>query len=422
MSFVLRPYQVEAVDKAMYEFKNYRHPFLLSLSVAAGKSIIIADICHKLDEPTLVLQPSKELLEQNFDKLKSYGIEDISMYSASVNSKEIAKYTYATIQSIYKKPELFSHFKKVIIDEIDLAPLTEKNSMYKKFFSKLSPDLKVLGLTATPYRAYRYTTIDMYGNMRYNTEFKMLNRFKNSFFKKIVYSKDIGELQRDGYVSKAKYITSDTDWSILKLNSTGADFTKDSLERFSDSKINKVLDILPTVKKHNKVLYFCSSIAQAKKLSQALAINGIECPLITADTTKKERTIITQKYREGTIRHLANVSALLAGFDVPDIDAIVFLRPTLSIRVLYQALGRGFRLDPNNPDKVLTVYDIAGVTQRFGRVETLAVSGSIGNFTNSFQPNTLVSEAGRIDGKVLASFKIKNQNMKMKLKHTAKLI
>jgi DNA repair protein RadD len=65
----------------------------------------------------LILQPSKEILEQNYNKLKSYGIDDISIYSASLKSKEIAKYTYATIGSIYKKPELFSSFEYVIIDE-----------------------------------------------------------------------------------------------------------------------------------------------------------------------------------------------------------------------------------------------------------------------------------------------------------------
>lgn len=421
MEYTLRPYQKEAVDKAMYEFNHYRHPFVLSLSVAAGKSLIIADICHKLNEPTLILQPSRELLEQNFEKLKSYGTDDISMYSASVNSKEIAKYTYATIQSIYKKPELFKHFKKIIIDETDLCNMDQKSSMYHKFFKGLG-DIKVLGLTATPYRANRYTTIDRYGNMKYNTEFRMLNRLKNHFFKKIVYSKDIGELQDEGYIPKAKYIVSDTDWSALKLNSTGADFTKDSLERFADSKINQVLDILPTLKSHKKVLYFCSSISQARKLSQALASYNIECPVVTADTSKKERAEIIRRYRDGEITHMANVSTLLAGFDVPDIDAIVFLRATLSVRVLYQGIGRGFRLDPNDPNKVLTIYDIAGVTQRFGRIESLKVAGSVGNFINDFQPNTLVSEVGRIDGKVLSSFKITDSKMKAKLKHIAQLI
>lgn len=732
MKYTLRGYQQEAVDKAMYEFNHYKHPFILSLSVAAGKSLIIAAIAKELGEPVLVLQPSLELIQQNYAKMQSYDIDDVTIYSASAGIKEIGNCVMATIGSIYKKPELFKHFKRIIIDEClggdvevlttdgwvkfsgykegtsvaqwdngdisfvkpskltkrmhtgdawkvtprhgksyiatnghrhplissvtnkittrttddivfgsnwrlpvsgsgsgrnddlspidrlkiatqadsklcyhkdtyslysitltkqrkidaflelchkagitpsrrksylingsvrhswsyrmpvgttkvlsnefsidmgydrarqfinevvrwdgninkntgqfyysssvkgntdfvcaiatqagyscnqtvqidnrketykdihrlfmldtmikgaqrckkekiniceyvycvtvpssyfvvrsngfvfitgncDIAPLDQKSSMYHKFFKGLG-DIKVLGLTATPYRANRYTTIDRYGNMKYNTEFRMLNRLKNHFFKKIVYSKDIGELQDEGYIPKAKYIVSDTDWSALKLNSTGADFTKDSLERFADSKINQVLDILPTLKSHKKVLYFCSSISQARKLSQALASYNIECPVVTADTPKKERAEIIRRYRDGEITHMANVSTLLAGFDVPDIDAIVFLRATLSVRVLYQGIGRGFRLDPNDPNKVLTIYDIAGVTQRFGRIESLKVAGSVGNFTNDFQPNTLVSEVGRIDGKVLSSFKITDSKMKAKLKHIAQLI
>lgn len=424
MSYTLRDYQKEAVSTALNRFENYRSPFILSLSVAAGKSLIIADICHKLDEPVLILQPSRELILQNYEKLKSYGVDDISMYSASVNSKEIAKYTYATIQSVYKKPELFKHFKYVLCDECDLLNMEQKSSMYHKFFKGLG-DIKVCGLTATPYRAKRYATIDKIGNMSYVTEFKLLNRFWPMFFKEIAYSKDIGELQEEGYVSRAEYFTlEDDDWDLLKINSTGADFTEESLEHFADRKVRQMMEILPTLINHKKVLFFCSSIRQATMVSNALSSAKITCPLITANTPKKERAQIVEDYKSGKIRFLANVSTLLAGFDVPDIDAIVMMRPTLSIRVLYQSLGRGLRLDPNDPNKVLSVYDLAGVTLRFGRVETLKIGYEDPEAVmhGRFSPNILLSEVGRLDNVVLSSFRIKNEKMKNRLRGIAKRI
>jgi len=149
--YILRPYQIEASNQAIYHLKNYSNPFVVMMATGAGKSLIIADICHKLNEPVLILQPSKEILEQNYEKLQSYGIKDISIYSASKNSKEIAKFTYATIGSIYKCPEKFNHFKYVIIDECHQVNPKNLGGMYTQFLKAINCR-NVCGLTATPYR------------------------------------------------------------------------------------------------------------------------------------------------------------------------------------------------------------------------------------------------------------------------------
>src|SRR5438477_4979334 len=99
-TYILRDYQKEGVAAALYNFKHYRDPFLLVAATGAGKSLMIADICYQLNEPVCVIVPSKELLEQDHDKMLSYGITNIAKYSASVGVKEIAKYTFATIASI----------------------------------------------------------------------------------------------------------------------------------------------------------------------------------------------------------------------------------------------------------------------------------------------------------------------------------
>ena len=125
----------------------------------------------------LILCPNKEILEQNYGKLKMYGIFDIGIYSASMGSKTIDKFTYATIGSIYKKPELFKDFKHIIIDECHFVNMKKSGTMYHKFFKAISENfrnkeknenlnsylneslkfqknsqLKIMGLTATPFR------------------------------------------------------------------------------------------------------------------------------------------------------------------------------------------------------------------------------------------------------------------------------
>ena len=126
-SFTLRPYQQEMVDEAIKVLTSDNpRPSILQASVGAGKSIVIAAICHELTKldpnaEVLILQPSKELLEQNMEKLEAYNIDDIKVYSASMGVKEKGQYTMATIGSIKDKLELFKNVKYCLIDECFVA-------------------------------------------------------------------------------------------------------------------------------------------------------------------------------------------------------------------------------------------------------------------------------------------------------------
>lgn len=101
MKFQLRDYQQNASNAAIahYKLKNGKN-YLMVLPTGAGKSLIIADIAARLNEPLLVFQPNKEILEQNFAKLQTYGIFDAGCYSASVKRKDINRITFATIGSV----------------------------------------------------------------------------------------------------------------------------------------------------------------------------------------------------------------------------------------------------------------------------------------------------------------------------------
>ena len=101
MKFELRDYQRDASSAAVMAFQSKTiYDGLLILPTGAGKSLIIADIASKLDGHLLILCPSKEILEQNFAKLQSYGCWDASVYSASMGMKDINRITFATIGSV----------------------------------------------------------------------------------------------------------------------------------------------------------------------------------------------------------------------------------------------------------------------------------------------------------------------------------
>ncbi len=178
--FTLRPYQQEAVRK-MLRRKNQEGNELVVIATGGGKSLIIAEFAHRLEKPVLILQPSKELLEQNVNKMLSYVSKDeVGVFSASMNSRTINTFTFATIGSIYKKPELFSHFDTVILDECDLLSPKDYNSMYMQFFRQVGSP-KVYGLTATPFRLETFVRKSTYGYVESVTATRLINRMRNRF-------------------------------------------------------------------------------------------------------------------------------------------------------------------------------------------------------------------------------------------------
>jgi DNA repair protein RadD len=405
MLYTLRDYQQEAVSCAIHGLRHYDKPFIIQAATGAGKSLIIADICHKIDAPVLILQPSKEILEQNYSKLKSYGIDDISIYSASCNSKEVAKFTYATIGSIYKKPDLFKHFKYVIIDECHLVDPKNKQGMLTSFLRAIDCT-HVCGLTATPYRITQKYTWE-HGYLQATAALKMINRISsNPFFKKIAYQIETQELIDQGYLSPIEYFKddiSDEDMSQLVVNTTGADYTTESLERFWNQKrLRRIAQAVEYSEKNNeRTLIFCSSLRQSRNAKELINSIGIEVAIVDGKTPKKERESVIVDFRAGRVRHLLNVGVFTTGFDVPELDCIVLARPTMSLALYYQMIGRGVRIDPAKSNKILQVYDLAGVVERLGKVETIRVEKEAGGFRN-----IVMSERGRMDDKALYHFRV----------------
>lgn len=409
LRYELRDYQKASSNEAVRRLRtDDGKPFILVLATGAGKSLVIADICHQLDAPTLILQPSKEILEQNYAKLKSYGVEDVSMYSASAGEKKISKYTYATIQSIYKKPELFKDFKYVILDECHGLNPKNKNGMLTTFLDAIGCR-NVCGLTATPYRlSQKYFWEN--GNQYYTSHLKMLNRIHPFFFKSIVYKVETADLIERGYLAPILYrADKEVDMLNLRVNSTGADFDSASLEEFwNDARLEKMARIIQRIDQHcQRNLIFCSSLRQANRCRELLSRMEIVAEVIDGKTPMKERTRLVEAYKRGEYKHLINVGVFTTGFDVPELDCVVIARPTMSLALYYQMVGRGVRLDPARPDKKLRVYDLAGVVAKLGRVETIRVVKEDNGWKDM-----VVSEAGVMTEVPLFKFLVKKQMFK----------
>ena len=364
--YKLRDYQQKASDAAVSFFNNKakKTNAIMVLPTGSGKSLIIADIAARLDGHTLVFQPSKEILEQNFKKLSSYGILDCSIYSASFNSKKISRITFATIGSVKGHPDLFGHFKNVIIDECHLV--NPKEGMYKDFLSVLN--CKVLGLTATP---YRLSSSQDFGSM-----LKFITRTRPAIFKEVIYHVQVSTLLDMGFLSKLNYYPMNPmGWNELnlKVNTTGADYTDKSVQReyqridFYSYLVHIVQRLMNPIQggKRKGILVFTRFLKEAERLT--MSIPG--CAIVSGDTPKSTREMILKRFKAGEIPVVANVGVLTTGFDYPELDTIVMARPTMSLAMYYQIVGRAIRPHPSK--ECGWFVDLCGNINRFGEVSDL---------------------------------------------------
>lgn len=366
MSFVLRDYQQAASDKAVAFFmdKKKKHNAIMVLPTGSGKSIVLASIASRLNAPVLIFQPSKEILEQNFAKLQALCPFDCSVYSASFGRKEISKITFATIGSVRNSPELFQQFQYVLCDECHL--INSKEGMYKSFLDQLR--CKILGVTATP---YRLSSSQGFGSM-----LKFITRTRPAIFKEVIYHVQVSTLLDMGYLAKLNYYPMNPiGWNELNLktNSTGADYTDKSVVReyeridFYGYLVHIVQRLMNPREggKRKGILVFTRFLKEAERLTWSIP----GCAIVSGDTPKSTREMILRQFKAGEIPVVANVGVLTTGFDYPELDTIVMARPTMSLAMWYQIVGRAIRPHPSK--EYGWVVDLCGNVKRFGEVKDL---------------------------------------------------
>ena len=366
--FTLRQYQQDATDAGLDFFRTGKGNAIEVLPTGSGKSLVIAALADGLGEPLLIFQPSKEILEQNFAKLRGYG-HCPAIFSASAGKKQIAPITFATIGSTIRKPELFKGFRHIVVDECHL--INAKGGMYQQFIAALGA--KVLGLTATPYRL----TSDGYnGSM-----LKFLTRTRPRIFDRVVYVKQTGELFKEGYLAALEYfpIKTGVRHEELEVNSTGADYTERSLHaaygrhHFNERVQNLCERFIKSDRKN--MLVFTRFTREAQFVVDRVP----GCAIVTAETPKPERERLLAEFKAGNIRVMLNVGILTTGFDYPELDTMMVARPTMSLALWYQMVGRAIRPHPSK--KSAFILDLCGNYKRFGKVEDLLLEEHKGLWT-----------------------------------------
>lgn len=361
LPFKLRPYQQEAVDATLDHFRRSDESAVIVLPTGAGKSLVIAELARLARRKILVLTHVKELVEQNHAKYESYGLTG-GIFSAGLKRKENRhQVTFASVQSVAANLEQFrDEYSLVIIDECHRVS-GEETSQYQRIIELLrqqNDSLKVLGLTATPYRLamgwiYRY---------HYRGFVRGSGEDQDKPFQHCIYELPLSYMINRGYLTKPELVNAAVaqyDFSALTQDRFGEYAEKDVNQLLSKHKrVTRAIieQVVEMAAERKGVMIFAATVEHAREVTGYLPEH--ETALVTGATDLKDRDFLIQRFKQRQLKYLVNVSVLTTGFDAPHVDLIAILRPTQSVSLYQQMVGRGLRLDAGKQDCL--VIDYAG--------------------------------------------------------------
>jgi DNA repair protein RadD len=359
----LRPYQQAAIAAIYGYFQNHKGNPLVVIPTAGGKSLVMAAFIEGVlkawpDQRILIVTHVRELIAQNHAEMIGLWPEaPAGIYSAGLGKREAhARILFAGIQSIHCRAQEVGHTDLVLIDEAHLIP-GDTSTMYRRFLDglvRINPALKVIGLTATPFRL----------------ESGMLHEGKNALFTDIAYEAPVRDLIDAGYLSPLVSKQPATRLDVSKVGTRAGDFIQRDLAAAVDQEAvtcSAVTEIIEHGRDRKSWLAFCSGVDHARHVDEEFARQAITCRTIFGDTPKDERDAIIAAFKRGEIRALASMGVLTTGFNAPAVDLIALLRPTKSAGLYVQMVGRGTRLAPGKENCL--VLDFAGNVRRHGPID-----------------------------------------------------
>ncbi len=364
----LRDYQRAAVDSVFDYWRREDGSPLIVLPTGAGKSIVIATFIRELlesypDMRILCVTHVKELLTQNAQELLGvWPFAPVGFYSAGLGRKDAhMQIIFGGVQTIGSKAHKIGHIDLVLVDEAHLMP-RDAETQYGKLLDGLraiNSDLKLVGLTATPFRLGE----------------GLLHEGDGAIFDAISYDKPIGELIDSGYLCRPVSKGMATGYDLSGVGRLGGDYKQTALQAAVDKLdvTRSVVDEIISYGANRQAwLIFCSGVEHAYHMRDEIRSRGITCETVAGDTPASERDRILADFKAGKIRAVTNNSVMTTGTNIPRIDLLAMCRPTLSASLYIQMVGRGLRLSPGKQDCL--VLDFAGNVRKHGPIDAVTPS------------------------------------------------
>lgn len=366
---ILRDYQIKLVDDAVLALMGESQKALIVAPTGTGKSEVIIGILKRLIEikPDLkacVLINRVQLVEQTQQRFSEHF--DVGVVCQSLKKRQTQ--SAVVVASVHTIEKMDLSFDVLIIDEAHNLPFNDKESRYYRFLSSAldkNKNMRVLGLTATPYRSIGY----IFG--------------KDCFFENITSSVGLKEMISSGYLVRPilKHTRCAHDTSSLSIR--GGEFDKSQVSKLTSDvakSCQQVVDAMSQLTDRKKIFWMCFTINQAEIVATKIASFGDDVVVVTSDLDHALRSVELDRFENGSARHCVFVSILSEGYNYPPADALVLLRPIKSSTLYVQTVGRVLRPFKDKEDAL--VLDYGGVVQSCGPLDSPNVQAESGRVSN----------------------------------------
>ncbi len=326
---MLRDYQEDLIEQVREAYRRgYRSPCIV-LPCGGGKSVIVAEIAKRTTyngNNVLFLIHRRELREQIISTFSRWGV-DMSLCDVMM------------VQTAARRAEKLRVPSLVITDENHHCLASSYKTIYEEF-----PKAHFLGVTATPVRLNGDGLGDVNDVLINGVSAKWL--IENNFLAPYdYYAPSVSDLTGIK-ISHGEYVASDIEKLLAKSTVFG-----------------DVIGCYKKLAKGKQAICYCASIRHSEEMAAAFRKAGIEAAHIDGSTPPAEREHIIEEFRRGAIDILCNVDLISEGFDVPDCECAILLRPTKSLTLFIQQSMRCMRYKPG---KRAVIIDHVGNYARFG--------------------------------------------------------
>ena len=371
-----RYYQLDAINQATTHFvTECKDHAVMVLPTGAGKSVVIARIVEQVGGRFLILQPTKEILEQNIAKYRALGRE-ASIYSAILGQKNRALVTFATIGSVMGKRKIFSQYKQVIVDECHVVnPAT---GQYQFLINNIE-NLVCIGLTATPYRLKSGSA----------PVIEFITRTRPNVWKKVIHVTQQKELLEAGFLSLITYKRMH-EINLDNVLVRGAEYQPDSL--YSEMQRVGIADlIIQEIEQQEQTAKSLLVFVEFIAILETIKKKRPDLHYVTGTTPTDERAQLLEDFKTGRIQTIMNVGVLTTGFDHPALDRIIVAKATKSLSLWYQIIGRGQRIAEGKTECL--VVDMCDNLSVLGDVQKLEVLEIDNKWTVKVGHRTITNKA-----------------------------
>lgn len=351
MSYQLRDYQSDLLDRIESAWFAGNRSILCQLPTGGGKTIVFSAIVNRANKnglKCLILAHREELIKQAADKIEIITDEPVGIIKAGYSTNYDRDIQVASVQSLARRLNHCPEFDLIVVDEAHHSTARSYRTILNRY-----PTARILGVTATPIR------LDGKG-------------FRG-IFDELICGVTVPQLIESGSLSNYQYFATERSMSVEGVGKRQGDFNAEEV-----AKANPVAGLAGDVVKSyidylqgKQAVIFCINVEHSIAIAEHFKAAGIIAHHLDGTTDSLDRLDVMNRFRDRQIQVLTNCALFDEGLDIPSLDGVILARPTQSLSRFLQMVGRALR-PCEGKDKAI-IIDLAENYQRLGLPDDLRV-------------------------------------------------